>query len=731
MTRNFVRLSPVLCALVAVPLLAGACTALAAASPFTPLEWQRPVPPSMARLFPGQRKFTTWIRDKNRNAIDDEIERRFKPGSRVNVIVDLNRCLNESESTKLLRTFGRVRYAGKLLTYVVVDGVPFDRLPQLAALPDVAMVEWQVPYVPFDDISGRAVQAEKSATFSPQTARDAGLTGSGVTIAIVDTGVNTNHEAFAGKFVTGFDATTMTVGTTVDSIGHGTHVAGIALGLGTPGRVCRAPGAGNTPNCAGIAPAAKLVPVKVCGTSSCPNAAIAAGLDWLGINAQANNIRVANMSLGACVADDGNSAFPQQVNYIVALGVFFSVSHGNAANCSLAPGSVLTGPPGSASFAATVAGSNDAGTIPRTNDTIFSSFLRGPRIDFNPGSPNLQALKPDIAAPGEGIFSANVANLIGYVSLTGTSMAAPHVAGAGALLIQAKPSIDPSSLKDALMRSADTSHNVPQFPAVSPAWDRQFGAGILDLWQAVNIVTPTDVGFPQCSGPAATPGGLCTLSGGLPVWNNYVDITTTTPPQVGVQTTIQAKVRNYGTISASVLVNFGVYEFAVGNNQFFHVGTVPVTIPPNTTVTVSQPWTPDAVTHQCVQVAIQFGQDSNYGNNLTQRNMQVSPSVYNVRVETPFMVETKFRLAAKSDRPGWICRISDTAFSLKPFECPRMVRVTFNAPPGTAPGERANCDLAVYALAFGKERYQLIGGVTMQTYVPRKGAPGGAPGRGG
>src|SRR5687768_7136181 len=67
------------------------------ASPFTPLEWQQPVSHHANRAFVGQHKHTTWNRDRDQNFIDDEIDARFGPNDRVNIIVDLNRCLKPAE----------------------------------------------------------------------------------------------------------------------------------------------------------------------------------------------------------------------------------------------------------------------------------------------------------------------------------------------------------------------------------------------------------------------------------------------------------------------------------------------------------------------------------------------------------------------------------------------------------------------------------------------------------
>lgn len=691
----------------------------ASASSFTPLEWQRIVEKHSIAAMVGQRKHTTWVRDQNRNFIDDEIEKRFRPGEVVNIVVDLNRCLTAAEIERLLAKFGRVAYVGKLISFVLLDRVRVDDLPTIAAFPEVAMIEWQEPLYQADDVSSRAAQGRSSVTYSPNTAEDMGFTGVGVNIGIIDSGLDDSHEAFTGKFVAGFDARNTTDpgdGSThpPDLNTHGTHVAGIALGRETPGRICRTANDGSPSNCGGMAPAAGVVVIGACDSSGACSG-IYKGLDWLAAHAAQFNVRAANISIGGCSNDDGTSAVSQQVNYLAAVGVAVAVA---APNCGGTPGSQLVGAVAAASFAITVQGTDDRGTVNRSDDTIWAGYSAGPRIDFNLVSPNLQALKPDIAAPATNIMSALAGSANQYVSYTGSSMASPHVAGAAADIIQAFPGIDPGSLKDRLLRSADSSHNTAQFPSVDPIWDKKFGYGLLNVGAALQAGT-TDVGFPSCAGPGTGPGKPCTLVSPMPPWANTADIDTASPPQVGVANTITAKVKNFGAVAATVLVNFGVYEFAVGNNQFYHIGTVRVTIAPGAVQNVSVPWTPDAVNHQCVQVTIQFGLDTNYANNVTQRNLQVAPSVYKVRVENPFMVPARFQIKPKSERAAWACRVNEEAFTLDPFEdCPRQIQVTFAAPPGAGPGDRANCEVAVYATPEGGKT-QLIGGVTVQTLVPR------------
>ncbi len=752
--RDLVRITLVLTGAIVVFALMSFNRGVASASSYTPLEWQREVPEThVITALRGQRKNLTWIRDRDRNFIDDLIERHNGPKDIVNVIVDLNTCLTASQIRDLLSKFGRIKYIGKLITYVLLDEVRSDVLPKLASLPQVAMIEWQLPYEAINDVGSRAIQSRTSTTFAPnpdpRTAQDLGYTGAGVNIAIVDTGVDNRHEAFTGKFVAGYDANNnlaLQEDTNNDNDisipgGHGTHVAGIALGKATPNRDCRRDPIEQVPtDCGGVATGAGLVDVKVCvSANSCT--AIAQGLDWIGMHSTEHNIRVVNISLSMrvkytfdsqvvyyCPPDDGTSAVAKQVNYLVARGIAVAIGFGNASSCGFSSGTwpppENSPSPGSASFAMTAQGSQDNATVDRNNDTLFSDSLRGPRYGFDLVSPDLLALKPDFSAPADNILSAKIGITDAYHGKTGTSMAAPHVAGAAAVLLQARPTLDPGNLKDLLKRTADSRLNIPPsfaptYPLIDPVWNHDLGSGIINVYQALTEPAVTDVKFPSCAiGPPVTPGGLCQVQN-EPPWNNWQDIVTLNPPQKNIPNTIRAMIQNSGP-AATVLVNFGVYEFAAGNSTFHHIGTVQKLIPANTTVSVDQSWTPIAANHQCVQVSIQYGFDSDFTNNVTQRNLEVAPSRYKVRIENPFMVPARMEIRPQSSREGWVCKVSETSFVLDPFEdCPRTVHIAFDAPAAAAPGERANCDVAVYATQKGSDTPILVGGVTAQTFVPK------------
>jgi Subtilase family len=277
---------------------------------YTPLEWQTLVQRHAIPAMVGKPKHINWVRDSDRNFVDDEIQSRFHTGELVDIIVDLNTCLTPSQTRERFSSYGKLHYIGKIITFVLLDSVRFENLSKLAQLPEVAMIEWQIPLYLFDEVSTRAVQSRSSTTYSPKTAQDAGFDGSGVTVAILDSGVDVGHKSLTGKLVAGYNAFTNTVGTPPDDVGHGTLVAGIALGAGIPGlpnNTCRSADDGSPSiQCAGVAPGAGLVSIKVCdAVSFCTNAAVMAGLDWLVSNAKSFNIRVANMSIGGCTDDDG------------------------------------------------------------------------------------------------------------------------------------------------------------------------------------------------------------------------------------------------------------------------------------------------------------------------------------------------------------------------------------------------------------------------------------------
>lgn len=220
-------------------------------------------------------------------------------------------------------------------------------------------------------------------------------TGDGVDMYIVDTGVLASHSDFGGRVSEGFTAINDGRGTN-DCNGHGTHVAGTAGGTTW-----------------GVAKDVNLIPVRVLGCSgSGSNSGVIAGVDYVARNASGPS--VANMSLGG----GSSSALDRAVENAINEGVVFAVAAGNSNSdaCSGSPNRV--GP------ALTVASS--------TRNDARSSFSSWGRCI-------------DIFAPGSSITSAWSNG--GTNTISGTSMAAPHVAGAAALYLEANPSSTPAQVE--------------------------------------------------------------------------------------------------------------------------------------------------------------------------------------------------------------------------------------------------------------------------------------------
>lgn len=269
----------------------------------------------------------------------------------------------------------------------------------------------------------RATLTDSTAQIGAPAAWDAGYTGTGVRIAILDTGIDESHPDLAGRVIAAEDFSES--GHVDDFQGHGTHVAGIAAGGGV-----------GDPAHRGVAHGADLLNGKVLDDDGWgTEAGIIAGMEW----AADQDADIINMSLGGWPTD-GTDPMSEALNAISAeSGALFVVAAGNDGWL----GDYTVGTPGSADAAFTI------GSVDEDDVLAYDSSL-GPRVGDD-------AIKPDVTAPGEGISSAR-AGATGpddlYVEYSGTSMASPHVAGAAALLLQARPELTNDELKAILAGSA-------------------------------------------------------------------------------------------------------------------------------------------------------------------------------------------------------------------------------------------------------------------------------------
>jgi subtilisin family serine protease len=280
--------------------------------------------------------------------------------------------------------------------------------------------------------------------------------GAGVTAYIIDTGIRVTHSAFGGRAVWGTNTTGD--GANTDCNGHGTHVAGTVGGAAY-----------------GVAKGVKLVAVKVLGcTGSGSFSGVMAGVDWVTAQHQAGQPAVANMSLGAAGADAGVET---AVRNSIADGVVYAIASGNSnANaCNFTPARV-------------------AEAI-----TVNASTRADERASFsNYGSCT------DVFAPGEGITSAWATSDTATNTISGTSMATPHVTGAAALVLGATPQATPATVT-ATLKAAATPNRIVNPGTGSPNQLLFVAGGAPPVPPACNAVTNgTDVAIPDLATATST-----------------------------------------------------------------------------------------------------------------------------------------------------------------------------------------------------------------------------------
>ena len=384
-----------------------------------------------------------------------------KPGNEISVIVMLNGP--SRNYVDMLSRYGEIHYA-----YNIIDAIAIT--VSKSAVDDIA----QLPFVEkiWPDLEVHAMLDTSVSDIGAKYVWETyGYDGSGITIAIIDTGIDASHVALDDldddpstwdpkvvafkDFVNGLDDLDPSDGMDAyDDNGHGTHVAGIAAGTGAPDY-----------KYIGVAPKAYLVGIKVLdadGSGTLSN--VIAGIEWAVENKDVYNIRVINLSLGATVTqNDGTSPVAIAVDRAVLAGIVACVAAGNEGP---APGTIST--PGDAHLAITVGAAFDSGEGTKGAVALFSS--QGPTDDGR--------VKPDITAPGVDIMAPDANTGTGYVEYSGTSMATPHVAGAVALLLQKDPTLDPAQVKYILTRTTQVDY-------YSGTPDNTEGYGYIDIASAI------------------------------------------------------------------------------------------------------------------------------------------------------------------------------------------------------------------------------------------------------
>jgi subtilisin family serine protease len=361
---------------------------------------------------------------------------------------DLETILNRNGSAKAAVDASIRRSYFVAFNGVAVD-VPADAVAQIRLLPYVKRVA--------SDRTMRALADGPNTSLirADKVWSTLGSRGKGVTVAIIDTGVDYMHPALGGGFGAGFKVAggwdfVNNDADPLDDNGHGTHVAGIV--------------AGQSDLITGVAPDATLIAYKVLGANgSGKESDVMAALERAADPNQDGNtndhVDVANLSLGGAGSPDDPQS--EAIDNATAAGVTFAIAAGNSGS-----GFHTIASPGTARNAITVGASDGS-------DVVASFSSRGPNMK------NI-AIKPDVLAPGVSIMSSYLNGR--YAVLSGTSMATPHVTGAAALLKSLHHDWTPAQIKLALMNNATQIHD--EIMAV--------GAGRIDVYAAATGTLAVD-----------------------------------------------------------------------------------------------------------------------------------------------------------------------------------------------------------------------------------------------
>ena len=454
----------------------------------------------------------------------------------VAIVVDYAWHPTDTEITQLKNVLNQHGWVGeeqgawfselRSIDSLVVDKVPVSALMEIYFLNGVVVVEMQNVMAPSNEIASKSSKARFSDVY-PSAVWDEGYTGEGVVIAVLDTGVDNEHRSLNDfddsddapdedpnsyndqKWFGGFDATSLTPvqdgsADPDDGNGHGTHVAGSALGTGSSEGVHT-----------GTAPGAGLVDIKVLSDGGGTNSqASLAGIQWMidnkdtdwGIDSDYKGIQIGSMSFGSIGTplnpgdrgDNGSGAEANLINTATDEGIICVVAVGN-------DGSNRIPSPASADGAITIGSVKDYNTVTREDDEWDDYSNYGPRLDDGDDD-ELDELKPDITSYGTNIFSATAAtgpsfpgsSILAdndYDQKTGTSMATPIASGVVALMLEADSELTPEKVKEILRSSSETptwlegNEKWKVYDAnIDEKWNETYGSGIIDAKCAIDLV---------------------------------------------------------------------------------------------------------------------------------------------------------------------------------------------------------------------------------------------------
>lgn len=304
-----------------------------------------------------------------------------------------------------------------------------------------------------------------------------GILGTGVNVAVLDTGIDMTHPELSDSYIDGYDYVDND-NIPEDWHGHGTHVSGIITANG------------DNPNATGVAPGAGIYMYKVCGTYGCYDSDMIAAMEAaIAKKAEDPTLKVMSISIGGgnfAAENCDSDPLAAKVNEVVSHGITVVVASGNDRFYVSSP--------------ACASGAIAVGAVDKTG--LMASFSNyGPALD--------------IVAPGVSIYSSLIG---GYDSWSGTSMSTPHVSGTVALILEANPGLTDTEIKTALYKTANNisgdsvcydvvrQRGSNYWIGVVPCTSNHYGAGLVDAYGAVNYFTQSE---PECGNNVTESGEVC------------------------------------------------------------------------------------------------------------------------------------------------------------------------------------------------------------------------------
>ena len=462
--------------------------------------------------------------DMDRNGIHDSLQNAI---GQVNVGVSYDHVVTE-EDRELLKSLGFViNVELPVVNALLLGDIDSSQIWQLTEIDGVVMVERYGSLVFYGDVQTPTVKARNSTEY-PIGAWDLGISGDGVNIAMVDTGVDNEHPGLNQKFIAGYDAVCymhsdpqcVLAGGRQDDGSfdpddgnqHGTACMGMASSTGLESDGTQSEFYGSAPN-------ASLIDVRIgtdVGAGPFENYLLEQefyesamnGLQWIidhrddawpGADESNYGIDIISLSWGITSHENGGSDGSDMHSRILDEAMELGVTVSNAAGNDGPDNDGFSGMSAS-SLSITVAATDDQNTVNRTDDTIAGYSSRGPRKDNGDGNP-INELVPEISAPGSNIIQAEgcvssggCSNFLGgdasqntYTGRgSGTSYATPSVSGVIALIMEANENLTPLQIKEVLKQTAER-RGEPSATDVDPYWNRDFGYGMVDALAAVEL----------------------------------------------------------------------------------------------------------------------------------------------------------------------------------------------------------------------------------------------------